>query len=285
MIRLDQNNTVEISLDEIVELLKLGVRRTAAFMGMGVNAALDPEFKKVSLPKSVSNIHLLPEALSEGSIQNIKNEFKVWIEAAGLRELCESIEGYLTAIYRCAFLFRASEGGRISSGTVIELPPEFERKGLRVKLKILQDEFGVAPSHPEHLASLWSARNCLTHRRGVVGDNDLDVSGQLTIKWLGFDAIYIDNKGNEFPIRHDSLPLHTGEGGHVGIRVAERIRSFERGSRVGFSAHDLAELCWFTLSQSDGIIKTLMDYGSSKGIPIRTVPAAAAETTGESADL
>lgn len=259
---------IQIKLEEIVEILKVGIRRAGAFMGLGINAALDPDFKSILLPDSVSNIRLLPDPIPEELIKNIKEEFKLWIEAGGLREICESLEVYLTAIYGCAMLVNVSDNGRIPAGTKIEIPKAFSRKGLRVKLEMLRENYNVSPSHPEHLASLWNARNCLTHRRGIVGLDDLDDTKFLAIKWLGIDTYFVDPDGTETLLASNFEPFAAINGGEIQIRIAERIRQFSEGDRVIFSGHELSEFCWFSLSQSDGIVTSLAKFMGDKGIAI-----------------
>lgn len=264
---------VNIELDAIVNVLRTGVRRAAAFMGLGISAAIDPDFRRVSLPNSESNLHLLPEPISDEVISEIKREFKIWVEAGGFREICEALEVYLTEIYRCAMLANVSADGKIPSGTTLEIPTNFSRKGFRVKLAMLKADFGLSPMYPESLSSLWDARNCLTHRRGYVGVEDVDESDALTVKWIGLDTFFVDPSGTEILLEVNFAPFSAEHGGKVITRVAERVRKFPRRHRIDLSAHDIAEICWFTLTQSDVIVQSLIQFFKGKGIPIRESPA------------
>jgi len=56
--------TVHIDIDTLLELALRGIRRASVFLGLGVNAAIDPEFKDYQLT-NLSNIHIIPANLLE----------------------------------------------------------------------------------------------------------------------------------------------------------------------------------------------------------------------------
>lgn len=273
---------IEIGLDRVVEILKAGVRRTAAFMGLGVNAALDPDFNKIELPNSISNLQLGP-AVPPELFPGIKREFATWVQAAGFRELCESLEQYLTAIYRVGSYMRASRAGKISSSAVVGVPNKFLHRGVRVKLEMLLADYGIEPQYPAHLSSFWDARNCLTHRRGIVGGADVEADGVLRVKWLGMDMLFIDSDGREHVIAAGGEDIHTGAGGVAAVRLTERVREFRPGEKLVLSPHDLHEICWSCLRASDQIVASLLRFAEAQGMPVHRgdgPPAAATQLEG-----
>lgn len=258
---------IEIGIDRVVEILKAGVRRTAAFMGLGVNAALDPDFNKIELPNSISNLQLGP-AIPPELYPEIKREFATWVQAAGFRELCESLEQYLAAIYRVGSYIRATRAGKISSSAVVGVPKNFLHRGVRVKLEMLLADFGIKPQYPAHLSSFWDARTCLTHRRGIVGAEDVEADGVLRVKWLGMDMLFIGNDGREQVIEAGGEDIHTGDGGVAAVRLTERIREFRPGQKLVLSPHDLHEICWSCLRASDQIVASLVRFAEAHGVII-----------------
>lgn len=265
MIRL-QGERVELGLDSIVEVLRAGVRRAGAFVGFGINASLDPDMREVHLPNGVSNFRLLPEEISDEALAEIKREFAVWIQGAGFREICESLEQYMAGVYRACSLIASVRDGRIASSALVGVPPEFERDGLRGKLSTLRDRFGVVPLEPDHLVSLWGARNCLSHRRGIVGQADVRDAEHLEVKWMALDLFFKEDKdGSEHPL----VPgLNTKGGGVAYVRVAERVRRYGLGDQVVFSPHDLNEIFWSCLRASDQIIASLRQFADARGVPV-----------------
>lgn len=180
----------------------------------------------------------------------------------GFRELCEALEIYLTQVYAAVSVLHASLDGKVSSSAVVGVPKEFDRKGLGTKLTMLKEKFGIEPRSPAHLSTLWDARNCLTHRRGVVSERDCNVSDGLEVKWIGVDFVYVAPDGAEKKV----VPGMLVNGGGFEARSIERVRLFKVGERINFSPAELSEICWFTLVQSDSIMVGVLKLAAEKGI-------------------
>lgn len=244
----------------------LGTRRASAFMGLGVNAALDSEFKKYQLTE-ITKIQLLPDNLSEEVLNHVKDEFKIWIEGNGFRELVETFSVFLDKIYRACAVAEVS-GRRIESVEFQRKIKTFEKEGFPNKLNILSNNFAVRPQHVDYIKSLNKARNCLTHRRGIVGTEDID--GQhLRVRWLGMD-IFIQTPAGD---RHqfDDFPeegLYLPDGGSVMLQFVERERLFDVGDLLKLSTKDLAEICWFFQDQARSAVNSATEYLKSVGIVI-----------------
>jgi hypothetical protein len=82
------SDRIEINLDKILDVAIRGVRRAAIFMGLGVNAASDTEFTDYQLTH-LTKIKIVPDVAPE-VVTHFKDEFKIWIEANGFRELVEA---------------------------------------------------------------------------------------------------------------------------------------------------------------------------------------------------
>jgi hypothetical protein len=264
-----ERQTLVINIDTAAMSLKAGVNRVAVFLGLGVNAATDPDFDKIQLSDAESNIRLLPDPMPPALLAEAKLAFKLWIQAGGFRELCEVLEAYFTQIYSLASMFAASDGGRINSGATVGPTNEFQYAGLVRKLELLRDTFAIAPANPDHLATLWKARNCLGHRRGRVGEQDV-ASGAtaLVVCWLGLDAHLVEPDGRETLLPPGFQPVTAPSGGEIHIRVVERRREFPLGTRIDLSPHDLNEICWFVLRELDAVRSALLAFAASRGIPI-----------------
>jgi hypothetical protein len=106
---------VNIDFSNIRETARKGVRRTAVFLGLGINAAIDSALRKYEL-SDISPIHLVPSNVPEETIAHFKTEFGRWIVANGLRELIETFALFLDRTHN-ACLFMASHKGKISFET------------------------------------------------------------------------------------------------------------------------------------------------------------------------
>jgi len=178
-----------IDFNKIRETSYKGVRRTEAFLGLGLNAANDPSFRNYELI-DISPIHLVPSNVLEETIDHFKTEFGRWIVACGLRELIETFALFLDHTHN-ACLVMASHKKQITFDDATVWQPAFHYKGIKDKLDTFESRFDVKTNHPEHINRVQRVRNCLTHRHGIVGKQDCDDGDELILKWIGFD-IFIE---------------------------------------------------------------------------------------------
>ena len=252
---------VKINYPKIIETALKGIRRTAIFMGLGLNAAYNPEFKNYSLT-DIALIQLIPDKVDEKTIANFKENFAIWIVSCGFRELIETFSAFLDQIFD-ASLHIAVSTQSVNPEKAKGLYRSFTFKGIRDKLKDLEKHFGIKSSYSDHLNSIQQARNCLTHRQGRVERIDLDCSNgaALTIKWKGIDCI-ASTKSEETKKINVSLeePLYFREEGFIGIKFVENKSSFKLGTIIKIPPKDLAEICFFILIVSKEIVKYAQDY-------------------------
>lgn len=258
---------INIDFDRILEVALLGVRRAAIFMGFGVNAALDPNFQSFQL-SALTKIQLVPSDVPADTLQHYKEEFKRWIEGAGLRELSEAFAVFLDSLHHACLL--------ISRERIAEMNTKqraFRQEGLPNKLNVLQQRFGIESRHAAYLVLINRARNCLTHRRGVVGPEDLrDAETEFVVRWLGTDFFVETPEGerhllNELPPEGLDLP----DGGTVAMQLVERVRPFALGAMLELSTRDLAEICWFYSHEARGMIQGGIAYAERMGVEVRRV--------------
>jgi hypothetical protein len=250
------SDRIEINLDKILDVAIRGVRRAAIFMGLGVNAASDTEFTDYQLTH-LTKIKIVPDVAPE-VVTHFKDEFKIWIEANGFRELVEAFSKYLDALHQVCLA--------ISKGTVGQ-QKAFEQQGFPNKLNLLDAGFSVGPKHAEYLKSLNKARNCLTHRRGIVGQEDFTGGNSLTVLWLGVDLFVETLVGEKHML--NVIPeggLLLPEGGSVMMQMMERERTFDFGSQVKFSTLDLAEICWFFDREARSALASAVEFAKKSGV-------------------
>jgi hypothetical protein len=257
---------VNIDFAKIRETARRGVRRTAVFLGLGINASLDPALRKYEL-SDISPIHLVPSSVPEETIAHFKTEFGRWIVANGLRELIETFALFLDGAHN-ACLFMSSHKGKVSFEDATQWQPAFHHKGIADKLKVFESRFGVKPHHPEHLGTIQQVRNCFTHRHGIVGKQDCVDGDELILKWTGFD-IFIETPTGEtidmtLPLKED---IHLKDGGTVCLRFSERVRTFKLGTPVLLEPNDLVEICNFILMSTDQLLASVSEFAKKLGIP------------------
>ena len=92
-----QREVINIDYKAIWKTVRIGIRRTNLFLGLGLNAIKDPDFKDYKLP-SWGTINFLPDEAAEETISLYKEEFSIWIIGCGLRELFETFSIFLNQI-------------------------------------------------------------------------------------------------------------------------------------------------------------------------------------------
>jgi len=260
-------NQINIDLRAIKNIAVKGVRRTAIFMGLGINASNDPDFKQYELVKFTS-LEFIEPISDEKTLTHFKTEFERWIIANGLRELIETFCVFLDEIHLVCLLVTISSG-QISKDQFQSQNTKFRHFGLKDKLKHLNDDFGVATGQSDYLMSINQARHCLTHRRGIVGSEDCFNEKELIVRWNGIDT-YAETPSGErislFPIPAEGVILT--EGSKVMVAFPERAKIFPILSLVTFSPRDLAEICHFTLNQTNEAIRSIEEYMRKSGVPL-----------------
>lgn len=243
-----------------------GVRRAAAFVGLGVNAARDSQFKKYQLSE-YATFRVMPDNLNDKSIAHIKEEFEKWVILNGVRELVESFGLFLDKMHS-ACLLMSTHKKQMSSEDAEKFGPSFEWKGVEDKLSTLRNRFRISSDKEKYFGSINQARNCITHRKGRVGPEDLKGDQFFRLTWWGFD-IFAETKNGE---RHSLMPplpkegLLLKDGGHIMFQVKDRIIEYKPGDIVNLSPNELGEICLLVQLTTDDIVKSAYDFAKRIGI-------------------
>jgi len=262
-----EHRQINVDLDKIRDVGYLGVRRASVFMGLGVNAALDAEFKDYQLTH-ITKLQLVPGTVDSEAIGRFKEDFKTWVEGNGLRELIETFSVFLDRIYEAALLIHVSKD-KVDMAALGAKRHWFNWKGFPNKLDILRSKFSVGPKHADDIVSINKARNCLTHRRGIVRQEDVDTSGRLRVAWLGLDVSAKTPSGGHHSVME--LPaegLFLPEGATICVQFVKREKLFEQGTPLRLSTRDLAEICWFFQRETDTTIQSVVKHAKANGVPL-----------------
>ena len=257
--------SMKINVKKIQDIALLGVRRAAVFMGLGINAARDSRLREYELAH-ITGIELVPANVDDKTVDHFKNEFQLWIIESGFRELLERFALFLDSIHHHSLLL-ATNRKKISPENAEKLHKNFEYKGVGTKLKQLEETFGMSFQHAHYLETLAQARNCLTHRLGVVGEKDCDTDNYFELRWRSFDLLADAPDRDEpvnlaLPIKE---PIYFREGATLKVRIVDRVRRFAKGEKLAVSSKDLAEICHFAIIASHDVSTAIVDYAKSIG--------------------
>lgn len=259
---------ISIDLAAVRETARRGVRRTAVFLGLGLNASRDPALTNYELA-DLSPIQIVPSNVAAETLSHFKGEFGRWTITCGLRELIETFAVFLDQIHHACLLMSTNKNLTSQEDATV-WGRSYPFKGVDDKLKKLKSRFNVEPRHARHLASIQALRNCFTHRRGIVGHEDCSDGAKMQLSWMGFDIIGEHTEGQTVAL---SLPLtepvHFPDGGTIGLRYTERIREFNLVQRIDLDPRDLIEICNFVLLSADEITTSIATFAKAIGIAER----------------
>lgn len=233
---------VTIDLDEIWEPAGMGILRGSAFAGLGTNAARDPNLTDFELPGllKMSYLRWTP------NIEEIKVEFGRWILANAFREAVESFALALDRSYEGLLLCDWTKSGKRPTFGRFR---KFHYAGVEGKLDILQTEFGVQTTAALYFRSLNRARNCLTHRMGIVGPADCTEERVLVVRYRRMEFVAVEENGSEQVLPVDSGgTFQTGSAFRVALRYKEEECRFPLGARLLLEPSDVKHIFW-TLNQ------------------------------------
>jgi hypothetical protein len=252
--------TINIDYDAIIAGAKKGLRRSAVFMGLGVNSADDSSARSYHLVND-TNIRILPDEVAPEVIESWKSEFRQWIVICGFRELVDHLCVFIDRLYKASTLIQKT----------YELNDynKFERLGLDAKISKLKSATGISYAHGDALASFYPLRNCLVHRLGIVGDKDVEKSGLLDFSYLRMASIFQPESGGVIDIPDifapDSKPFITPEAGTLALRFELRKVSFRKGEVVTLSPRTLTEALFFADLCVISYAKNAIEFANEKG--------------------
>ena len=235
-------------------------------MGFGLNAADNPTLADFSLAKS-AHIELIPK-VHVSMVDHYRTEFARWIVTSGLREAIEAFALFLDGIHDACLVMSCGKGNMPTDNAAKE-QHRFQYKGLREKLELLQERFGISCSDVDVLLGVNRCRNCLTHRGGRIGEEDCSDSGRLEIQWPGVELVAKapdEETVHLFPLEQ---PTQFLSGATLTARLSRRSVTYYPGDIVNLTPTNVAEICWFITRVTNEITRSAEEYAQSLGIKVR----------------
>jgi hypothetical protein len=275
---------VHLDVGRMVGIARVGVRRAAVFMGLGLHAATRPDFTDYELSKLPAlpgelglPMDFVPRNAPRQVVERFKAEFAIWIAGCGLRELLEHYALFLDHVHRAGLVVLHSRGLVSSLGHPKKLQANFHRTpGVPAKLTMLSDRFGMAPDKPEHIASLYKARNCLTHGVGVVSPQNADMNGELHLRWLAFEVYARGESSGQIVAPRTLIGKVTTEPMSIEGKLVEREKVFKVREQIKLTQQDLWEICYFFNANCiPSLVRSMADFFQKHGVPMNEEPTSA----------
>jgi hypothetical protein len=246
-----------VELPSPTDLLRQSLQRSIDLVSFGLQAAQAANPSELSLPDSLAQ--LAPAQNRSMDVATARTEFTVWVLANGFRDIVEALGPSLEWARRICFLWTRPgpvalhPNGRVKlqpsiteeewNSQVVDGAPRFDRLSLQDKITYLEQEYGfVRPALTDAIMSLNAARNCLTHRAGMVGPRDLKgpYDEGLLVK---IRKLHITVKGNDGTERSIDGPSMVNAGEQVVVGFIDSERLFRLGERIQFSQAEYIDVC------------------------------------------
>ena len=231
------------------------LQKSIDLVSFGLQAAEKLEVDSLTIPGTL--FHLTPARNKVMEVEEARGEFRVWVLGNGLRDCVDAIGPSLEWARKVCFIWtREGEVSVNEDGTLhlsarltgkewneqlVREGAEFEFWPLRRKLAFLNESYGLrTPGVSDQVISISYARNCLTHRRGVVGPEDIrdNSTDGFVVHWKKMELTAHGEEGS----RVLELPAKVAGGEKVSIGYADASKEFGLGERIEFTPQEFVQL-------------------------------------------
>jgi hypothetical protein len=264
-----------VDWNQLRELGNRGIRRASVFMGIGTNAAR--QVPRVSHVLEGSPFVVVPSAVSEEVQSQFSDTFEQWVVSNGLREIVETLSSFLIEAFKGAYILNAG-----SSADALEFQKavsKFDRVGVEKQLARISEMLALDGRFLPMFGSLNIARNCLSHRRGIIGREDEQAPGAgFVLTWRTRSLRREDGTDLTLAIKDGQAPrVEAGE--RLIFEEVERTRHLTIGQEIHLTQHELSEICLGSTIAIGCVVDGLINLVRSKGFTVNMTPEPPVEFT------
>jgi hypothetical protein len=250
--------------------LQSELQRAIDLVSFGLMAAENATMSELSIPGVRS--HVTPAADKALGVEDARSEFQSWILANGIRDCVEAVGPTLEWARKFCFLWTQpgdvtiKEDGSMRLGAkikgedwnteIVEGARKFDFMGLPNKLNHLKQKYDFdLPALSQYILTLNSARNCLSHRRGIVGHEDVNdpAASVFEIKWRRLE-FRVKKNGKEEILE---LPAHIEGGSLLSMAYVDASKQFQLGTKITITPDEFVEMAMtfllFSLQMQESI--------------------------------
>lgn len=193
-----------------------------------------------------------------------RSVFRRWTVGCGLRDSIEATHALLNEVRRlCGFYSFARRGGCYAEEWIAEEDAcsQFERLGLLKQVRKLRSEFGFTPPDEAtaDILSINSARNCLVHRGGIVGPEDLNGGEQMEVGWRCIE-VQVRGSSSVRVVERPHEPVEAGES--VAFVVARKSKRFGLHDRLDFTNQEYAAITFFLIDYVRTLVRLFRTWSA-----------------------
>jgi hypothetical protein len=204
-----------------------------------------------------------------------RQEFETWVLAEAFRDSLEALWQIVDIVWLLTEFSQRWAQGPIALPSSLTVPlangrdflavlfkdefDDYAAKGFRERLSKLASRFGINPDWQNEVRSINRVRGCLTHRRGIVGEDDIenakDRRMHLRCFAMSMEVRPVGEKQDYRPYMKGDI---SDKEQQVRLDLERPIhKTFPLGTRISIAPHELAAVCYtiyrFTVFLLDGM--------------------------------
>jgi hypothetical protein len=223
-------------------------------------------------------------------LEKLPTESGIWTLGNGLRDMIEALEPFLEEVWKVSGALKAhagESGGPKTQDEIFGILQDLDKghagfQGYPVtkKLALLLKEEPSLLSREEKIAffSIIALRNCLVHRRGIVGAKDCEGKDALSVTWLETRVLIEYQDGSREPLYAGMV---TEREGMAILKRSWKETAFRLGDQVRFDTQDFADIALTLFFGALHMRDTFLEKVKTLGIQVEPPkqPAPASDTT------
>jgi hypothetical protein len=223
---------------------------------------------------AIQTAELSQSVVSEGSITMVltdpnprsdlerRNHYSSWLLAKGFQEYARGVRASLEEAYCYNDLVlraRKAPGHTVTNWPALQQAlRQVRRKASQMRFPILMESVNENLTSPLHFEaeflSLQKVRNCLEHRNGVVGVEDVENEGELKLSFPRLRFLAQAEGKEDIEVNVGS---HIEAGTVIKVGFASEVRSFKLGEKVIITLKDFSDIGWGCWAFADELGKKL----------------------------
>jgi hypothetical protein len=267
----------QMELSDPSTLIQIELQKTIDLVSFGLQAAEQVKIKELIIPDVT--FHVSPAHNKSMNVEEARKAFRAWNLGNGLRDFIDAIGPSLEWARKICFIWTRQGKVSINADGTLHLEAkltgkewneqllqegnQFEYWPLRKKLDHLHQSYGLTlPELSDSIIEINYVRNCLTHRRGIVGKEDVRNEGtnKLTVHWKKMQIIIDDGKGQ----RIIEPPARVEGGERISIGYADVIKEYFLGERIQISSAEFVQIAHTCLLFSFQIKESIQSLQQSR---------------------
>lgn len=229
-------------------------------------------------PPRLPDVFLQLRLGSRLPLEKLPAEFGIWTLGSGLRDMVETLDSFLDEVWKISWALKTlavvPSGPMTREGMLGILQDhdrrhaEFREFSVAKKLsRLLEEEPTLLPREEKiFFFSIINLRNCLVHRRGVVGPRDCDAEGIMTVTWLETRGLIEYEDGSTEPL---FAGMVTKQAGTMIFKRSWKEIQFQPGDQVRLDTQDFADIALTLFFGALHMRDTFLDKVKALGIEVK----------------